>query len=94
MATFDAPGAGTGYVQATFAVSINEEGAVVGYSIDEKGSYRGFVRSPGGALDTFEAPGAGTGMLQGTWAMSINEAGVIAGYYIDASSTAHGFPLQ
>ena len=85
-ATFDAPGA-----QGTVAVSINQNGAIIGDYLDARGASHAFLRAPDGIITTFDAPGAGTGLIQGTFALSINQKGAITGYYIDASSVYHGF---
>src|ERR1039457_178554 len=69
--TIDAPGAGTGPNQGTYAFSINTAGAITGYYIDTISVFHSFVRSPSGTLTTFDAPGAGTGAYQGTSAHSI-----------------------
>jgi hypothetical protein len=58
--TFDVPGAGTAANLGTFPGDINDLGQVIGYSIDEKGFFHGFVRYPEGRVKTIDAPGAGT----------------------------------
>jgi hypothetical protein len=102
--TFDAPGAGTSennvYVQGTFALSINDDGAITGYYVDASDGYHGFVRYADGTITTLNAPGAGTGTSSltgyqlGTKALSINDDGVITGYYIDANEVYHGFMVS
>jgi hypothetical protein len=102
--SFDAPGAGTtedtGYVQGTFALSINDDGVIVGYYVDASDGYHGFVRSADGTITTINAPGAGTGTSPatgyplGTRAQSVNDDGVTAGYYIDAKEVYHGFMVS
>src|SRR5215469_15265698 len=80
--TFDAPGAGTGFGQGTFAYNINPAGEIAGDYNDNSNVYHGFVRAPDGAITTFDAPGAGTGSGQGTFTTTIdglNPAGVISG---------------
>jgi hypothetical protein len=95
--TFDAPGAGTGAFQGTFATGINPAGAIVGYYTDASGVNHGFLRAKDdrdeeeSTFTTFDAPGAGTGVNQGTFPGNINPAGTIAGYYFDASKVFHGF---
>ena len=69
--------------------TINDLGQVIGYSIDEKGFFHGFVRYPEGRVKTIDAPGAGTG--QGTVALAINTEGTIVGQYEDANSVFHAF---
>ena len=56
--TFDAPGAGTAANLGTFPLDINDLGQVIGYSIDEKGFFHGFVRYPEGRVKTIDAPGS------------------------------------
>lgn len=46
IATFDAPGAGTGPSQGTFPLLNNIEGAISGYDVDGNGVSHGFVRTP------------------------------------------------
>ena len=101
--TFEAPGAGSENVsgfqcsetgcwgQGTYAIAINQEGAVAGFYADSKDVLHGFLRSPQGKFTTFDAPGAGRGIGQGTSPVGINQRGVIAGYYQDAEGTFHGF---
>src|ERR1039457_3632752 len=72
--TIDAPGAGTGPNQGTYAFSINTAGAITGYYINRRGSYYGFVRSPSGAVARSDAPGAGTGFGYGTTPWTINRS--------------------
>ena len=91
--TFDAPGAGTGAGQGTFAININGFGVAVGYFVDANIVPHGFVRSPFGQVTTIDAPGAGAvpGANQGTVAESINIEGTIAGQYQDANNVYHCF---
>jgi hypothetical protein len=69
--TFDAPGAGTGQFQGTFAYNINPAGAIAGQYLDANNVYHGYVRAPDGAITTFDAPDAGTGAFQGTLTATI-----------------------
>jgi hypothetical protein len=91
--SFDAPGAGTGFLQGTYAFSVNLFAAVTGYDLDANNVYHGFLRKPDGSIVVFDAPGADTteGDFNGTFPAGINDAGLIAGYYIDASNVGHGF---
>ena len=82
--TFDAPGAGTGPFQGTFAFSINPGGAIAGEVHDASDVRHGFLRARNGIFTTFDGPGA-----TNTWAYSINPAGAIAGYY-GVSGVVHG----
>lgn len=43
---FDAPGAGTGFLQGTAALSINNAGAITGFYVDASGVSHGFLRLP------------------------------------------------
>src|SRR5438046_9958185 len=58
--TFDAPGAGTGPLQGTYATNIAPSGPIVGFSGDANNVRHGFVRSQDGSFTIFDAPGAGT----------------------------------
>src|SRR6266513_2606495 len=89
--TFDAPGAGTGPLQGTYATNIAQSGPIIGFSRDANDVRHGFVRSQDGTFSIFDAPGAGTGAGQGTRAYSINPSGTIAGFFSDSVNTAHGY---
>jgi hypothetical protein len=89
--TFDAPGAGTGPGQGTFAFVVSSAGVIVGEYSDAHNVNHGFVRSRHGTFTTFEVPGSGTGSGQGTGAFSANPRGEITGGYIDASGSSHAF---
>lgn len=102
--TFDAPGAGkvgggcfvatpagTCGGQGTYPFSINPEGAITGFYIDENNLGHGFLRAPDGTFTSFDDSVADTPPGQRTAALNINPAGVIAGNYIDADSVHHGF---
>ena len=104
--TYDAPGAGTVYMQGTAFVPgtgcfvysdcariLNNWGAVTGDYLDANNVYRGFVRSPDGKITEFDAPGADLtrNNLNGTFPNSINDAGVITGFYLDVNGVSHGF---
>src|SRR4029450_12575846 len=69
--TFDAPGAGTGPLQGTYATNIDPSGTIMGFSRDANDVRHGFVRSQDGSFTIFDAPGAGTGAGQGTAASPI-----------------------
>src|SRR5438874_2269930 len=62
--TFDAPGAGTGDGQGTFApifgFNINPQGTITGNYIDVCYVSHGFVRAPAGTRTTSDASGAGS----------------------------------
>jgi hypothetical protein len=89
--TFDAPGAGTGPLQGTYATNINSHGTIIGFSRDANNVRHGFVRSQDGSFTIFDAPGAGTGPGQGTRAYSISPSGTITGFFNDAANVFHGY---
>ena len=80
---FDAPGANDADLSGTFALSVNQAGAIAGYFVDSHLVSHGFVRDTKGKITTFDAPGAGTDVLEGTHPVSINDAGTVTGYYTD-----------
>jgi len=83
--TFDAPGAGTGLFQGTYALGINPAGAITGTYIDASNAQHGFLRAADGTFTTFDPPGS-----TGTSPLSINPAGAITGYFYDASALRYG----
>src|SRR5438874_695794 len=89
--TFDAPGAGTGPGQGTYATNIAPSGPIIGFSRDANDVRHGFVRSQDGSFTIFDAPGAGTAAGQGTRAYSINPSGTITGHFTDSVNAAHGY---
>src|SRR5437667_7478095 len=89
--TFDAPGAGTGPFQGTYALGINPSGTTTGFSRDGDDVRHGFIRSQDGSFTIFDAPGAGTAAGQGTRAYSVNPSGTITGFFSDSVNTAHGY---
>ena len=94
LATFDAPGAGTGQYQGTYVTGIDAFRVVTGYGIAADNTALGFIRYPNGRFVTFAAPGAGTGSSQleaGTVMTSINLFTVAAGQAIDDAGLSHGF---
>jgi hypothetical protein len=91
IATFDAPGAGTGSGRGTFTWAINPAGTTAGTSQDNNGVYHGLLRTADGKITIYDIKGAGTGAGQGTQSMGIDPSGVITGYYTDASNVSHGF---
>ena len=84
--TFDAPGAGTGAFQGTYAFNIAPSGTIIGYSRDADNVRHGFIRSKQGSYTIFDAPGAGTAAGQGTRAYSINPSGEITGFFFDSAT--------
>ena len=89
--TFDAPGAGTGALQGTYATNINPSGTIIGFSRDANDVRHGFVRSRDGSFTSFDAPGAGTAAFQGTRAYATNPSGTITGFFIDSVNAFHGY---
>ena len=81
--TIDVPGA-----TATFALSTNPPGDIVGDYQDSSGNSHGFLLSKG-KLTTIDFPGA-----LGTLAFGINPQGEIVGLYFDSSGNGHGFLLS
>ena len=55
--TFDAPGAGTGPHQGTYALCINPSGTIIGFVRGANEVRHGFVRSQDGSFTIFDAPG-------------------------------------
>jgi len=89
--TFDAPGAGTGNLQGTYALDIQPSGTTIGFVRGADDVRHGFIRSPNGNFTLFDAPGAGTGPNQGTRAYSTNSSGSVTGHFTDSADTAHGY---
>jgi hypothetical protein len=89
--TFDAPGAGTGAFQGTYAFNIAPTGTIIGFTRDAGNVRHGFIRSQQGSYTIFDAPNAGTAAGQGTRAYSINPAGEITGFFFDSVTVAHGY---
>lgn len=89
---FDAPDAGTGQNQGTFALSIDASDNVAGQYSDSNTAIHGFVRNgSSGAITEFDVPGAPTNIKhRGTIAMSI-AAGNVSGFFSDAGAVRHGF---
>src|SRR6266481_3043774 len=73
--TFDAPGAGTGPAQGTYATNIGPSGTIIGFSRDANDVRHGFIRSKDDSFTIYDAPGAGTAAGQGTRAYSLNPSG-------------------
>ena len=89
--TFDAPGAGTGVLQGTYAFNIAPSGTIIGYIRDAANVRHAFIRSPDGTFTMFDAPGAGTAAGQGTRAYATNPSGEITGFFLDSTTAAHGY---
>ena len=95
LTTFDVPGAGTGYLQGTFAGNMSMSGEVIaGDYVDATGMYHGFVRAGNGTVTEFDVPAAAKGPGLGTttfWAQCVNPAGAVTGVYFDQNGAAHGY---
>jgi hypothetical protein len=89
--TFDAPGAGRGALQGTYATNTNPSGTIIGFSRDANDVRHGFVRSQDGSFTIFDAPGAGTDAFQGTRAYAINPSGMLTGFFVDSLNVFHGY---
>jgi len=89
--SFDAPDAGTGPLQGTYATNIAPSGPIIGFSRDANDVRHGFVRSQDGSFIIYDVPGAGTAAGQGTRAYGINPSGTITGHFTDSVNTAHGY---
>ena len=89
---FDAPNAGTAKNQGTFAVSINDGGAITGIYSDANTAEHGFLRAADGTFTEFDVPAAPTNVgHRGTSPTGINAAGVITGMYETTDTVRHGF---
>jgi hypothetical protein len=89
---FDAPNAGTGKNQGTFAVSINDGGVITGIYSDSGTAEHGFLRAADGTITEFDVPGAPVNVAhRGTSPTDINASGVITGMMEDTNTVRHGF---
>src|SRR5438046_2554529 len=90
---FDAPGAGTGFLQGTYAFNISPSGTIIGNCRDADNVSHGFILDRNGAFTTFDAPDAGhvPGVDDGTYPFGINTKGAITGWYVDDADANHGF---
>ena len=75
---------GTGTL-GTKALSINDQGQIVGLYQDASNVIHGFLYS-GGTYTTLDPAGSA-----GTLANGINNAGQVVGFYLDAQAHGHGF---
>jgi hypothetical protein len=89
--SFDAPGAGTGEAQGTFATGINAAGDITGYFYDANSVGHGYVRNQAGTFVVFDDVNAGTSAGRGTFPCCINRAGQIAGDFSPANGEPRGF---
>lgn len=74
--TFDAPGAGTGVEEGTFAYGINASGAIAGDFEDSNRVVVAYVRTPDGALTDIKIAHSSS-----SFAFGINASGVVIGEY-------------
>ena len=88
---FEAPNAGSGAGQGSFAVEVDENGRTYGQVIDGNDVMHGFIRNKQGKFTIVDAPDAGTGPGQGTVQVEHCEAGWCVGEYIDSNDVNHGF---
>jgi hypothetical protein len=82
----DAPGAGTGANQGTFAYGINSTGELAGSYVDAGNVSHGFIRDQFGTFTVFDVPGA-----SGTFPVAINAIGEITGAYGDSNFVTQAF---
>lgn len=75
----DAPGAGPGNANGTYAGGVNDSGSVADMYLDSKAAPHGFVRSAPGVFTTFDVEG------YATQAIGINVAGTVFGIYSSLS---------
>jgi len=75
--TVDAPDAGGGWGQGTFAWSMNSSAAVVGWFVDAAGKIHGFQRASDGTYTTVDVGNVGSA------AYGINDGGAVDGGYVD-----------
>src|ERR1044072_1295070 len=79
--TFDAPGAGTGPLQGTYALNIGPSGTIIGFTRDANDARPAVIRSTDGSFTIFDAPGAGSGNFQGTRVYTSTPGGTMAGFF-------------
>jgi uncharacterized membrane protein len=72
----------------SFALSINNRGAIAGVYEDGAGVFHGFLREPNGKVDSIDYPGASN-----TEAFGVNDFGTVIGLFFDAAG-AHAFTLR
>lgn len=83
--TFDVGGASS----QTQPTKINDKGVIVGtYHDANAGIQKGFLRKPGGKIETYDGAG---GNSTSTHVESINDKREVAGFYYDANGLGHAF---
>jgi uncharacterized membrane protein len=73
----------------SFALSINNRGAIAGTYEGTDGAFHGFVREPNGKVDSIDYPGA-----IDTEAFGVNDFGIVIGVFFDAAGNSHAFTLR
>jgi hypothetical protein len=79
----DAPGAGTGVYQGTYALSINDANEISGVYFDSNSVEHGFIRDASGDYTTFSVPG-GANVISAV----LNQGGEVAGTYTVETSVS------
>jgi hypothetical protein len=90
---FQVPDAGTGGGNGAWIWSINSEGTIVGFVVDNMVETHSFIRYSYGGFVVFDIPGqfAPPGSFTGGGAFGINDAGVVVGHWTDLNSVEHGY---
>jgi probable HAF family extracellular repeat protein len=73
----------------SFALSINNRGAIAGTYQGGDGAFHGFLREPNGKVDVIDFPGA-----VDTEAFGVNDFGTVIGVFFDAALNSHAFTLR
>jgi hypothetical protein len=81
-------GTGSGAVSA---VSINDNGAIVGNYRDSNGVLHGYLRNSDGSFTILDDPNAMVTGSFGTGTTYINSSGAIVGFYGDFLGAVHGY---
>ena len=79
---------------ATYPLTMNSTGTIVGYCSDSNTVFHGFTRTPDGTTAVYSAPGAGNMQYTGTGPTSITPNGRSVGYFVDDSGVYHGYRLN
>jgi hypothetical protein len=87
----DAPGAGKGAGQGTFALSVNLPGTTTtGVYVGADNVVHGFVLTPANTIESFDATKY-TSFTFPCEETCVNPVGAITGYFLDSTNTQHGF---
>lgn len=74
----------------TYAMGINNRGAVVGYFYGPRFKFRGFKRNADGVFEPpIDDPNALSAIYPQTYVQGINDSGVLVGYYINSNRHAY-----